>query len=228
MRTILPLTAAIGIATLAASLLAVPANAAEGDRAYWALDEPGTPSIAFDSVGTNDGTNYNITGTGEGYVFNGTDSRVVVPNASSLNPGAADFSYGATIVMDDPPVLGDTDDIIRKGITTSTGGEFKLEIKMTKYGARARCVVKDALKVVGAIQGTVEIANGQPHTITCSKTSAGVTVRVDAANPRTKPALLGSVANSNSLGLGSKAEPTARTGWDWFSGSMTEAWLRVT
>jgi hypothetical protein len=35
------------------------------------------------------------------------------------------------------------------------------------------------------------------------------------------------VANSNNLGLGAKAEATARTGFDWFDGTMTEAWVRI-
>lgn len=221
------------MAVLASGVVLVGVSAgaslgAVGDRAYWALDEPGTPTVAQDSIGNNDGTNYNIQGTGAGYIFNGVNSRVLVPNDPSLNPGTVNFSYGATIIMDGPPPLGDSDDIIRKGITTSSGGDFKLEIMSTKYGARARCVVKDAAKVVAAVQGTVEIANGAPHTITCSKTSTGVTIRIDSATPRVRSvASLGSVANSNKLGLGAKAEATAPTGWDWFDGTMTEAWLRI-
>ena len=221
------------IAVLASGIVVVGMSAsaslgADGDRAYWSLDEPGTPTVAEDSVGDNDGTNYDIRGTGSGYVFNGTSSRVVVPNDLSLNPGGAGFSYGATIIMDASPPLGGSDDIIRKGITTSSGGDYKLEIVGTKNGARARCVVKDAAKVKAAIQGTVEIANGVPHTITCSKTSTGTTIRIDNAKPRVRSVnRLGSVANSNNLGLGAKAEATARTGFDWFDGTMTEAWVRI-
>lgn len=209
-------------------VVATPSSGAEGDRAYWALDEAGTPQVAFDANGNNDGTNFNIQGTGESYLFNGVNSRVVVPHDPSLNPGAENFSYGATISMDQGPPLRDTDDIIRKGITTSSGGEFKLEIKGTKYGARARCVVKDAVKVVAAIQGTVEIADGAPHSINCSKTPTGLTIVVDSATPRTRSVSnLGSVANENRLGLGAKAEQVAQTGWDWFDGTMAEAWLRI-
>ncbi len=207
---------------------AVPSGAAEGDRAFWGLDEPGTPPVAFDSIGDNDGKNFDIQGTGTGYIFNGVSSRVVVPSDASLNPGNVNFSYGVTIIMDESPPLKDSDDIIRKGITTSSGGEFKLEIKGTKYGARARCVVKDSAKVVAAIQGKVEIADGVPHSISCAKTSSGVTVVVDGAAPRTRVVnTLGSVSNANSLGLGAKAEAKARTGWDWFDGTMSEAWLRI-
>ncbi|MCZ3386387.1 MAG: hypothetical protein LH630_05350, partial [Actinomycetia bacterium] len=88
---------------------ATPSAGAEGDRAYWALDESGTPAVAFDSIGDNDGTNFNIQGTGEGYIFNGVSSRVVVPSDASLNPGDENFSYGATIIMNQSPPLKDTD-----------------------------------------------------------------------------------------------------------------------
>ncbi len=222
-RAVLSLTAATAIV----AAVAAPAVAAVGDRAYWDLNEPGSPATAVDSSGNgNNGTNYNITGTGEGYVFNGVSSRVIVPDSASLDPGSADFSYGATIVMNAPPETNDTDDIIRKGITSSAGGDYKLEIKNVNGSARARCLVKDAAKVVVAIQDTKNVADGLTHKINCAKTSIGVTITVDSRS-RTKTVVkLGSVSNGNNLALGAKAEATAKTGFDWFTGTMLDAWVR--
>jgi hypothetical protein len=38
---------------------------------------------------------------------------------------------------------------------------------------------------------------------------------------------LGSVANAANLGLGSKAEDTAKTGFDWYLGKIHDAWVRI-
>lgn len=199
-------------------------------RGAWLLDEPGNPATAFDSSGLgNHGTNQDITGTGTGYQFNGTSSRVVVPDSPSLDPGTADFSFGVTIVMTAPPTpLGETFDILRKGISSTPGGEYKLEIKNVKGVARARCVVKDAAKVTTAIVAPTSLADGAPHTITCSKTSTSVSIRIDSLAARTKQvAALGSVSNASALGLGAKAEPSAKTGFDWYLGLIDDAWIRI-
>jgi hypothetical protein len=220
----------------AASLsLAAPHAAAAGDQSYrghWSLDEIGI-ATAFDSSGNgNDGTDYNVVGDGAGYTFNGVDSRVVVPTSGSLNPGWADFSWGVTLSMTQPPSpLGETYDVLRKGLVTSKGGDYKLEVKNVKGKALARCATKsfraDGTKVLAAIQGTTTLADGHPHVVTCTKTSTSITLRVDSLTPRTKTFSggLGSVSNTSNLGLGAKAETTASTGFDWFRGVIFDAWV---
>lgn len=220
---------AVAAVTAAVAVLGVAgtASAAEGYRAHWALDEPGTPASAFDTAGTNHGTNHSIVGTGSGYVFNGTSSRVIVPDSTSLNPGTANFSYGATIVMDAPPGARSTDDILRKGVDNGAGGYYKLEVVDVQGVAKARCRVKDANGVVAAIQAPTSLADGLPHTLTCNKTGTSVSVKVDGYRPRIKTvASLGSISNAYDLALGAKAEATATTGFDWFTGTMLDAWIR--
>lgn len=210
--------------------IAAHAEADDTIRGAWLLDEPGSPPTAFDSSGHgNHGTNQQITGTGTGYVFNGTGSRVVVPDSPSLDPGAADFSFGVTLVMTTPPTpIGETYDVLRKGISSTAGGEYKLEIKNVKGAARARCLVKDSTKVLAGIVAPTNLANGVPHTVTCSKTSTGVSVRVDSLSPLTKSVTaLGSTSNASPLGIGAKAEPSAKTGFDWYLGLIEDAWVRV-
>ena len=185
--------------------------------------------MAIDSSGFgNDGAAYNVTGTGSGYVFNGTSSRVVVPDAASLDPGSADFSFGVTITMTTPPPQGDTYDVLRKGLAGTKGGDYKLEITHVSGTARARCLVRDANKVVAAIVAPTNLSDGRSHVVVCSKTSRGVTVTIDALAPRTKSVTsLGSVSNASQLALGAKAESSASTGFDWFKGRIDDAWLRV-
>lgn len=188
--------------------------------ALWNLNEVES-GTAYDSSGNgNNGANYNVVGTGSGYVFNGYTSRVIVPDDASLDPGTADFSYSVTFTTSVPAANTDYD-LLRKGIASTTGGEYKVEILNVHGQARAFCLVKDAAKVVASIRGTTNLAGSAPHTITCSKTSTGVTMRVDALAPRTRTvtAGLGSVSNSDSLVLGAKAQ----TGGDWFDGTMLDA-----
>jgi hypothetical protein len=216
----------------AAAVVGVTAGAASAavtERAHWRLDESGTPTVATDSSGFgNHAVAYNVTGSGGGYVFNGTSSRVVAPDSDSLDPGSADFSFGVSITMTSPPPAGDTYDVFRKGLAGVKGGDYKLEILNVSGTARARCVVRDATRVTVAIVAPTNLADGRPHNVTCSKTSRGVSVTIDALAPRTKSVtLLGSVANANQLALGAKAETTASTGFDWFKGRMDDAWLRV-
>jgi hypothetical protein len=207
--------------------------AAPSFRAHWSLDEVGG-TTALDSSGNgNNGTSFNVVGDGSGYTFNGTDSRVVVPNSASLNPGSAELSWGITLSMTAPPSpVGETYDVLRKGLVTNKGGDYKLEVKNVKGKAIARCVSKtiraNGTKVLAAVQGPAKsLADGNTHVVTCRKTSTGITVTVDALAPRTKTyaAGLGSVSNTADLALGAKAESTATTGFDWFRGEIFDAWV---
>jgi len=223
---------AAGALSLAVPHAAAAAAAADSYRAHWSLDEVGS-ATAFDSSGNgNDGRNLNVVGDGSGYTFDGNDSRVIVPSSSSLNPGSADFSWGVTLSMTAPPSpVGETYDVLRKGLVTNKGGDYKFEVKNVKGKALARCVSKtiraNGTKVLASIQGTTSLADGQPHVVTCLKTDTGITLRVDALAPRTKTYAggLGSVSNTADLALGAKAEDTAQTGFDWFQGEMYDAWV---
>jgi hypothetical protein len=214
----------------ALSMAAPHADAAQGFRAHWTLDEVGS-ATAFDSSGNgNDGSNDNIVGDGSGYTFDGTDSRVVVPTSATLNPGSADFSWSVTLSMTAPPTpVGETYDVLRKGLVTTKGGDYKFEVKNVKGKALARCVARtvraNGTKVLASIQGTRTLADGQQHVVTCLKTSTGITLVVDALAPRTKTYAggLGSVSNTSNLALGAKAEGTAQTGFDWFQGEIFDA-----
>jgi hypothetical protein len=222
-------------ATKAADAHAADARAAvrASFRAHWKLNEV-SGTTAFDSsANNNDGTSFHVTRDGTGYTFNGVDSRVIVPSSGSLNPGAAGFSFGVTVVMDDPPSpVGETFDVLRKGLVTNKGGDYKFEVKNVKGKALARCVVKsiraDGTKVLASIQGTTTLADGQPHAVTCKKTSTGITLSVDALPARTKTFAggLGSMSNTADLALGAKAETTAQTGFDWYKGVISDAWVR--
>jgi hypothetical protein len=224
----------IAAVTALMTLGAPHAVAADQDfLGHWTLDEIGSPPTAVDSSGYgNNGANYNVTGDGSGYAFNGVSSRVIVPTSASLNPGSANFSFGVTVSMSTPPSpVGETYDVLRKGLATTKGGNYKIEVKNVNGKALARCVVKsfrtNGTKVLAAVLGTTSLAGGGQHAVTCVKTSTGITLYVDSLAPRTKSYAggLGSVANTSVLALGAKGEDTAKTGFDWFKGTIYDAWV---
>lgn len=209
------LSAVVGVVALAA-----PAVAA-GQRGLWHLDET-SGTTAFDSSGNgNDGTPENVVMTGSGYVFNGVSSKVVVPTSATLNPGTAAFSFSVTFQSSVAPGAGLDYDLLRKGLTTTSGGEYKVEILEANEKARALCVVKDSAKKALQIRGTTDLTDGKVHTITCTRTSTGLTVVVDNLAPRTKAGSTGTITNSAPLSIGAKAE--GGPGADWFNGEILDA-----
>jgi hypothetical protein len=223
-RSLVVLVAAalLGSASVAAT---GPARAA-GSRAHWALREQGLPpAVAADDSGNgNHGTpSGGVTGDGSGFGFDGT-GRVVVPDAPNLNPGTADFSFSVTFTTT-LPLAGTDYDLLRKGFARTRGGEYKAEVVNVKGRAKGLCLVKDSLKHTGSVRlGGRTLANGKPHTITCSKTATGVTIAVDGLTPRTRAVTggLGVVGNGAALTLGAKDA----AGGDWFVGRLIEATLQ--
>ena len=208
------------MATAAVTLVAVQAPGATAETTYsahWTFDETGG-STAYDVSGNgNDGTSSHVVGDGSGYTFNGTDSRVVVPDSPTLRPGSADFSYGVSLTMTQPPAKGETYEVLSKGTAGNKGGNFKIEIKNSSGKAKARCVFNSILpngKRANAAQlGKASLADGRPHTVTCIKTATGVTTRIDALAAITKTVAggLGSVTNTAPVGLGAKAQQDSQT-----------------
>lgn len=208
-------TAAVGVVALASPAVAT------GERGIWHLDET-SGTTAFDSSGNgNDGTAYDVAMDGNGYQFNGVSSKVLVPTSDSLNPGTAAFSFSVTFQTSVSPGPGLDYDMLRKGLTTTSGGEYKIEVIQANGKARALCIVKDAAKKALQIRGTTNLTDGQVHTITCTRSSTGLTVVVDNLAPRSKAGVTGAISNTAPLALGAKAEggPDA----DWFNGELLEA-----
>jgi hypothetical protein len=223
---------AVLCAAVTAVVLGAPhASAASTFQAHWSLNEVGSDT-AFDSSGNgNDGANQDVVGDGDGYIFNGSSSRVVVPNDPTLNSGPGDFSWGVTLSMTKAPSSGETYDVLRKGLAGVKGGDYKLEITSASGRGKARCVFNSVLasgkRANIAVTGATRLADGKQHTITCAKTANAITVTVDSAKPNTKTISggLGTVSNTYDLALGAKAEPTAKSGFDWFDGEIFEAWV---
>jgi len=192
--------------------------------AQWNMDET-SRNVMNDSSGNgNNGTLYDVQTTGSGYVFNGTSSKVVVPNSASLNPGASDFTYTAQVQTSSLPATVGTDfDIIRKGAASTSGGGFRMEIENHKGVGVGYCSVTDSVGHTVSVHGTTNVVDGQPHTLSCQKISTGLTLVTDNRSSRTTYitgcACFGSVSNTKPLTIGVSA-PNATTTGEWYNGSI--------
>jgi hypothetical protein len=149
----------------------------------------------------------------------------VVPDSPTLNPGDSAFSYSVGMLSDHVPLSGKDYDLVRKGIGSTTGGSYKLEIVYVNGEGRAFCLVKDSLGTTASIKGTTNVTDGQVHTLTCTKTATGVTLQVDALTPRTKTlsAGLGPISNTSALVIGAKTPTVKGTAGDWYNGALLQA-----
>ena len=213
-RSVLLVPAAVGLLALSAG----PAFGASS-ATVWHMDERSGSTMRDGSGHANNGTLKHIqlgvpglNGT-TGYGFNGRSSVVIVPDSASLNAGAADLVVTVHVAFTEVP---DEDyDLIRKGLSSTPGGDWKIEIVNVGGLAIARCYLKGS---GGSWQKTTgpDLADGTWHTITCEKHAKTVVLSVDGKIWK-KTISLGTLANTAVLSVGAKAE-----GGDWYEGSMDE------
>lgn len=199
-------------------VLAVPAAAnAATTVALWHMDESSGQMVDSSSAG-NDGTLSNVTrvspgynGGGRAYSFNGSNSKVTVPNDSSLNPGSQNVTIKAHVKFSSRPstAVGDYD-LVRK--QSNTSGTYKMEILLT---GRAFCRFSGTDGGTNITAGP-DLSDNRWHTITCRKTSSNITLTVDGAS-FSKSIRVGSISSSIALYLGAKPP-----GADWYKGIMDE------
>ena len=218
--------------TLACALVIPSAAAATTVVAQWNMDNTFGTTMEDSSGNGNDGTTYNIVTSGGGYIFDGGTSKVVVPNSATLNPGISDFSYTVQVQTDTVPPTGKDYDLMRKGISTTQGGEYKVELINVKGKAKALCVVKDAAGHSASIRGggTLNLADNVLRTITCTKTATSLAVQVTSRPLNLKHARLGSVSNNQPLTIGVKLPNSPENdlaAGDWYEGLMRSASIAI-
>jgi hypothetical protein len=201
--------------------LALPSAASASIVSLWHMDETSGTTMR-DSVGPNNGTLTSVALGQPGFLngafgFNGASSIVKVPNNPSLIPGADDFTVTVHVKFSavPSPAIGDYD-LIRRGLSSTTGGDWKLEILRRDNGttAKASCHASGSVSARTNTNGP-NLADNAWHTITCVKRAASLTLQVDGAT-YPKAATIGSITNTSQLTVGAKS-----TG-DWYGGLMDE------
>jgi Concanavalin A-like lectin/glucanases superfamily len=212
--------------SLAVMALAASAGAAFGasPTAFWHMDEK-SGSVAKDGTGHGyDGAIKNVKlgvagVSGTGFEFNGTSSRILVQDAPGLRPGDKDFVVTVSVAFTAKP-SGDYD-LIRKGLSTSSGGDWKIEILPTSVGSQAFCYWKGSKGSVGKTGGP-NLADGRYHKITCEKHATTVALVVDGTR-YSSTKTIGRIDNTAQLSIGAKAG----SGGDWYKGRMDEVSLTI-
>ena len=189
--------------------------------ALWHMDEPSGTRTVVDDAGDHDGVATDVIFgepgyRGTAYRFNGATSIVRVPHADDLNPGSGGFSYGAWVNFTELPPER-TWDVVRKGVSGSSGGNYKLELYTANGAARARCAWKDGAGITTTKVGGSGLNDGGWHQLRCSRSGDTFSVTVDGVTS-SNSATLGSIANTAELTIGAKA-----TDSDVFKGLIDEA-----
>jgi concanavalin A-like lectin/glucanase superfamily protein len=197
-----------------------PANAAYTVRALWKMDS--LPKMVDSSGSGNNGSTRHVELSGKAYRFNGKDSLAKVPDRPDLDPGRANIRLTVKLSLTKVPASNGSFDIVRKGVTTSAGGDYKLELVRSSSGrAIPSCVFKDSSGREVTARGTSSLNNKGFVTVTCTKTSSGVAVSA-AGSTKTVSARLGSISNRSPVYFGGKGDGT-----DWFPGLIDQVKIDI-
>jgi len=187
--------------------------------AQWRMNET-SGRVMVDSAGDNDGQLTDVAlgqpgHTGTAYRFNGTSSIVRVPDAGDLDPGTGDFSFGGWVNFTELPPPA-TWDVVRKGISGTAGGYYKLELFEGNNTARARCFFRDGSGFdISVVKGT-NLNDGDWHRLTCRRVGNTFSLVIDGATSSNEKSL-GAIANGDGLTVGAKP-----TGGDVFDGLIDD------
>lgn len=191
------------VATLFAVASAVgtagPAGAATFGGSWQFNEKSGS---AVDSTGNgNTGTLHGgIVRTGTQYHFDGYSGYVSVPDSSTLDPGSGNIAITVRFTLDGNPSPSGYDyDLARKGLGSTSGGDYKAEVLDNGKGF---CHFRGD-------QHTADLTGGSglgsgTHTLKCVKTSSSVSLLVDGSVKASKTVTVGSIANSSGVALGAK------------------------
>jgi hypothetical protein len=207
-------------ATSNATAVAQASASAGGVVALWHMETSG--STMFDSAGAHNGALHSVNvglpgSSGFAYGFNGSSSYVSVPTASDLNSSSSNVTITMHIETTGTPPPSPADwDLIRKGLFTTAGGEYKMEFQQT---GKASCGFNGSSGYAEITAGPA-INDGQWHTIQCGKTASVIKLIVDGQT-FSQAATVGTIANTDDVVIG------ARPGSDWYSGSLDEASIQI-
>jgi hypothetical protein len=173
-------------------------------EADWQMDE--TSGRMIDSSGNdNDGSPTDVLQTGSTYRFNGSTSRVAVRDTDDgLDPAEEDITLRARVKVTDAPMDDDSYDVVRKGLSSTTGGDYKMEVlrRSDPTVGRLHCLFKGTEGKVSR-KARPDIVDGGWHTLECIKTSDSVVARVDGES-YTKTGSAGSISNAKEVLVGAK------------------------
>jgi hypothetical protein len=224
--------AAAVMLTVAAAVPALAATVAD-----WEMNEGSTATTMQDSSGNGiDGSIGDDVVTG--YSFAGATAyhwtyvkpnqppanpeRLVTASDARLNPGTN--VYSVTVRFRTTVNFGN---ILQKGQSATSGGYWKWQIPSGKLACLFRGVVNGNVVSKSVNSGTHLLNDGAWHTVTCTRTSTGVTMTIDNSFTRKATGWTGSISNTKALTIGGKLNCDQSTiTCDYFVGDID--FVRIT
>jgi hypothetical protein len=192
------------VLAVALMLMASPAWAALLKAADWQMNEA-SGQMRDSSGNGNNGTPTDVRQTGSTYVFNGSTSRVAVPDNDSLDPLQKTITLRAQVMVPNEPMDDDSYDVVRKGLSATPGGDYKMEIMRASADptvGRLHCLFKGTGGRVRKV-APQDIVDGKLHRLSCTKTPTSVVARVDE-QPYATTGSAGSISNPKEVLVGAK------------------------
>jgi hypothetical protein len=209
------MTTTSALTAVALLVVAGPAQAAT-TVASWNMGDSGS-TMADSSGRGHTGTLHHVavqqTGnSGKGFGLSGKPSYVSVPASSDFTPGTGNFRIKLSVRFTARPSssVGDYD-LLRMGLSTTSGGDYKVEILQS---GKAYCEFRGS-GGVGGVSGGPALSDGRWHTISCSRTDSSVVLTVDGASYTTAKRT-GSITSAVTVYIGAKDG----TGADQYTGLM--------
>ncbi|HET9761798.1 MAG TPA: LamG-like jellyroll fold domain-containing protein [Nocardioidaceae bacterium] len=200
--------------------VSVTTPSSSGTLDTWHMDSTSGGTMV-DSTGNHDGTlTSSVTSVagdtafpGTGYHFNGTSSKVTIPNAADLNPLAADVHIAFSMRTNQVPATPDFD-LFRKG--ASPQQLFKIEFQPT---GQVSCGFTGSLAST-SIQAGPDLHDNAWHRVACAKTSSSISLTIDGTT-YTKSKTIGSISNTANMIVASHGSG------EFFPGDLDELSYRI-
>jgi Concanavalin A-like lectin/glucanases superfamily len=208
---------AIGAVTALSTSIAQSASAAQRPVALWHMDDK-TTTIRDASGHAYTATVHNVQlgqpgWAGTSFGFATTPAYVRIGSAPALNPGTRPFTVTVRVRFASRPSASVEDyDIIRKGLSSTPGGSFKMEILGS---GKAFCDFRGSREV--SVTNGPNLADSRWHTVTCRRNRDSVALVVDGRS-YTRSGSTGSISNSDAVFLGAKDA----SGADQYAGLLDE------
>jgi myo-inositol-hexaphosphate 3-phosphohydrolase/PKD repeat protein len=159
---------------------------------------PGDPT--FDPHGTGTTIQGAVTVTDQGWLDFTGRAVVETPDRASLNPGTANFSFGARIALTQG--VG-TWTLLQKG--TASTSQWKLALHDVEGGAQVSCRVSGSQGTVHVFTtGAVLQPDASWHQVACARESGTVQIRIDGQPVASGSGTIGEVTSSANYLIGSK------------------------
>jgi hypothetical protein len=153
------------------------------------------------------------------------NAMIEVADNPSLDPGTANFEWGARIRMKSSETA-DGENVLQKGRWGDAGGQWKLQVD--KIGGKPSCVVsgfRNGSESRVMVKASVGVADDTWHEVICRRTAGGVEILVDGVVRGSAGMPVVTLSSSAAVTIGAK-EVVARDN-DQFLGRLDDIFMRL-